>query len=69
MKQLLELNTGDLVSLSHTDYEPQLLIFLDNVNNTYRFHRIGTNSIEEMPFSQLTALSNLGFIIEKIGSN
>jgi hypothetical protein len=68
MKHIYKLNTGDLLSLTHPDViTPQLLIFLDNVNDTYRFHRIDTNSEEQMPLSQLEALSNLGFIIEKIG--
>ena len=65
---LTKLKTGDLLALHHQDVQtPQLLIFLDSVDDTYRFHRIDTNSEEQMPLSQLEALGNLGFIIEKIG--
>tara|TARA_A100001201_G_C4086183_1_gene200576 strand:- start:390 stop:596 length:207 start_codon:yes stop_codon:yes gene_type:complete len=68
MKMLTKLKTGDLLALHHQDVQtPQLLIFLDSVDDTYRFHRIDTNSEEQMPLSQLEALGNLGFIIEKIG--
>jgi len=68
MKQLYKLNIGDLLVVKHPDViTSQLLIFLDNVDDTYRFHRIDTNSEEQMPLSQLEALSNLGYVLEKIG--
>ena len=68
MKQLYKLNIGDLLSLTHPDViTPQLLIFLDNVNDTYRFHRIDTNTEEQIPLSQLEGWIKIGFIVEKIG--